>query len=129
MLPLYKSWLTISEGKICDENGEYSHISSPRPRPQEMDDCTDWGPFRSCLQFEIADILFQRAQMLGGHIDKILQLCVASLLEIDPNVSEPFRNHWDLYDTIDRSIFADNPWMSFSLTYGGKLPETGPIPT
>lgn len=96
-----------------------------------MNDCTNWGPFCNRLRFEIADILFRRAQMSGSHIDEILQLWTASLLEIDPNASGPFRNHRDLYDTIDHSSLGDNPWMSFSLSYGQELPEraeTGPIP-
>lgn len=125
MLPSYHSGLIISEGEVCDENGE--SISSPRP--QEMNDHTDWGPFHNRLRFEIADILFRRVQMSGGHIDEILRLWTASLLETDPNVSGPFRNHRDLYETIDHSTLADNPWMSFSLSYGGELPKTGPIPT
>jgi len=54
---------------------------------------------------------------------------MALLLEINPNASRPFRNHQDLYETIDQSTFVDNPWMSFSLSYGGAGPEMGPIPT
>jgi len=37
-----------------------------------MNDHTDWGPFHNRLRFEIADILFRRVQMSGGHIDEIL---------------------------------------------------------
>jgi hypothetical protein len=60
--------------------------------------------------------------MSGSHIDEILQLWMASLLEIDPNASGPFRNHWDLYETIDHSALVNNPWVLFSLrlSYGGE---------
>ena len=94
-----------------------------------MNDHTDWGLFHNRLRFEIADILFWHVQMSGGHIDEILQLWTALLLEIDPNVPGPFRNHRDLYKTIDHSTLADNPWMSFSLSYGGELPQTSPVLT
>jgi hypothetical protein len=67
-------------------------------------------------------------QMSGSHIDEILQLWKASLLEIDPDASGLFKNHRDLYKTIDQSTSVDNLWMSFSLSYGKELPETGPIP-
>ena len=67
--------------------------------------------------------------MSGSHINEILQLWMALLLEINPNASGPFRNHRDLYETIDQSTFVDNPWMSFSLSYRGRRPETGLIPT
>jgi hypothetical protein len=73
-----------------------------------MNDCTDWGPFHNCLQFEVADLLFWHMQMSGSHIDKILQLWTALLLKIDPNASGPFRNHWDLYEMIDHSTSADH---------------------
>jgi hypothetical protein len=49
------------------------------------------------------------------------------LLEIDPDASGLFKNHRDLYKTIGQSILVDNPWMSFSLSYGKELPKTGPI--
>ena len=125
MLPPYSGTLIISEGEICDENGE----SLSSPQPQEANDCADWGPFRNRLRFEVADLLFRRVQMSGSHIDEILQHWTASLLEIDHSASGPFRNHRDLYETIDHSMLVDNPWMSFTLSYGGKQPETGPIPT
>ena len=124
-LPPFNCGLIISKGEICDEDGE--SISSPQL--QEMDDHTDWGPFQNRLRFEVADMLFRRVQMSGSHIDEILQLWKASLLEIDPDASGPFKNHRDLYETIDQSTSVDNPWMSFSLSYGKELPETGPIPT
>jgi len=124
-LPSYNGELIASKGEICDKNGR--SISSPQP--QETNHRTDWGPYRNRLRFEVADLLFRCVQMSGGHIDEILRLWMASLLEINPNASGPFRNHWDLYETIDQSTFVDNPWMSFSLSYGGARPETGPIPT
>jgi len=125
ILPPYSGALIISEGEICDENGE----SLSSPQPQGANDCADWGSFRNRLRFEVADLLFRRVQMSGSHIDEILRLWTASLLEIDPNAPGPFRNHWDLYETIDYSTLVDNPWMSFTLSYGGKRPEMGPIPT
>ena len=127
MRPRYHRRLIISKGEICNENGESISISTSRPHG--MNDRVDWGPFCNRLRFEVADLLFQHVQMSGSHIDEILQLWTASLLEIDPNASGPFRNHWDLYETIDHSALVDNPWVSFTLSYGGERPQTGPIPT
>ena len=72
-------------------------------------------------------MLFQRVQMSDGNIDEILQLWTALLLEIDPHASGPFKNHQNLYKTIDQLTLGDNPWMSFSLSYGKEPPKTGPI--
>jgi hypothetical protein len=66
----YNYGLIISKGEICDKDGE--SISSPQL--QEMDDCTDWGPFHNHLRFKVADMLFWCMQMSGSHIDEILQL-------------------------------------------------------
>jgi hypothetical protein len=121
--------LTISTGEICNENGEsISPDSSPRLRVQDVNDPTDWVPFHDRLQFETADLLFWNAQISGGNIDEILQLWSASVLEIDPNAAGPFKNHRDLYETIDSITLGDVPWTSASLSYEGPRPESGPVP-
>lgn len=64
--------------------------------------------------------------MSGGNIDALLDLWAASLL---PHGDlPPFRNHADLYETIDRTPLGDVQWQSFKLSYGGPKPD-GEVPT
>jgi hypothetical protein len=64
----------------------------------------------------------------GGNISKILRLWSASLLQVNPNASGPYRSHTDLYQTIDQSNLADVLWESFAVCYQGPEPRDGPVP-
>jgi hypothetical protein len=59
--------------------------------------------------------------MSGGHIDELLSLWAATLVEhgADP----PFKSHGDLYSTIDATPLGDCPWQSVTLHYNGERPE------
>lgn len=59
--------------------------------------------------------------MSAGNIDALLQLWSASLLAHGD--SPPFRNHNDLYDTIDDTVVGSVSWSCFSLAYDGPRPS------
>lgn len=80
----------------------------------------DWYPYRDRVQFETADLFFQRVQLSASQIDAILLLWSATL--IGSQSLSPFSNHKDMYKTIDQTPFGDIPWSSFSLQYSGEKP-------
>jgi hypothetical protein len=55
--------------------------------------------------------------MSAGDIDTLLDIWAST--GADP----PFRNHNDLYDTIDSTPLGDTPWESFSLRYDEAVPD------
>lgn len=59
--------------------------------------------------------------MSGGHIDELLSLWAATLVEHTAN--PPFESHGDLYSTIDATPLGDCPWQSVTLHYNGERPE------
>lgn len=59
--------------------------------------------------------------MPAGNINSILELWAASLAK--HNTAPPFRNHADLYDTIDSTPLGGVNWESFHITYNGPLPD------
>jgi hypothetical protein len=61
--------------------------------------------------------------MSGRNIDTLLDLWAASLIKHEDH--PPFRDHNDLYATIDATPLGDVPWQSFSLTYDGEIPDNG----
>ena len=63
--------------------------------------------------------------MPAARIDALLSLWGASLVPFD--ATPPFRNHKDLYATINATKVGDVPWKSFSLNYTGAHPD-GPVP-
>jgi hypothetical protein len=93
----------------------------PPPLPQSNDP-TDWTPFRSRSQFELAEFLFKREQMLAGNIDDLLKIWAA---EAAASGNEPpFQNHTDLYDTIDAIPVGGVPWQHFEMSFDSPQPET-----
>ena len=81
----------------------------------------DWSPYQSRVEFELADFLYRRDQMSGGHIDELLSLWAASLVEY--SADPPFESHGNLYSTIDATPLGDCPWQSITLHYNGHQPE------
>ncbi|KAI1786556.1 hypothetical protein LXA43DRAFT_975709 [Ganoderma leucocontextum] len=98
----------------CDENGVYlADGEAPAPATSSTDD--DWAPYKDRLQFEVADFLYTQDQMGGAKIDKLLELWAASVLPHGD--TPPFRNHDDLYRTIDLTPLGDVSWRSFEMTH------------
>jgi len=95
--------------------------NTPPPPRRPHTDPEDWTPYKSRLQFETAEFLFTRDQMSAGHIDTLLNLWAASLLEHSDE--PPFSNHTELYDAIDSTPLGDVPWEVFNLKYDRVLPE------
>ena len=62
--------------------------------------------------------------MSAGNIDALLQLWAAEALARgeDP----PFRDHKDLYQTIDSTPLGDICWDSFKMTFNATSPDEEP---
>jgi hypothetical protein len=59
--------------------------------------------------------------MSASNLDYLLQLWHASLLRHGD--SAPFKDHQDLYSTIDATPIGGVLWESFNITYNGPAPE------
>jgi hypothetical protein len=64
--------LTNFSGQPCDEQGNYLPPDAPPPprRPDRAPD--DWTPFRSQMEFEMAELLYTRIQMSASNINKLM---------------------------------------------------------
>jgi len=81
----------------------------------------DWSPYNNRVEFELADFLFRQNQMSAGDINSLLNIWAATLA---PHGDDPpFRNHTDLYNTIDLTPIGDVPWESFTVKYDGVHPD------
>jgi hypothetical protein len=72
---LLNTWiLTLSRmARVCDENGVDILSDTPPPRGSGNGP-GDWTPYKSRLEFEIADFLFRRNQMSAGDINLLFGL-------------------------------------------------------
>jgi hypothetical protein len=116
-------------GQKCDHAGVNIAVNSPPPPPppRESDHGPDnWTPYAGRVEFELADFIYRQNQMSASDIDTLLNLWGASAAM--NGGSAPFRNHKDLYSTIDATPLGDVPWQSFSLHFNGDLPE-GQVPS
>ncbi|KAN0107708.1 hypothetical protein V8E52_009875 [Russula decolorans] len=118
---IVRSYHPIINGKPCDKDGNYLPTDTPPPPRHTERSADDWTPYQSRVEFELADFLYRRDQMSGGHIDELLSLWATTLVEhgADP----PFKSHGDLYSTIDATPLEDCPWQSITLHYNGERPE------
>ncbi|KAF9236807.1 hypothetical protein BU15DRAFT_88999 [Melanogaster broomeanus] len=102
------------DGHPCNELREFLPPGMPPP-PYTERPFGDWAPYRNRIEFELAEFLFKRNQMSAKHIDTLLDLWAATLLE--HGKQPPFANHRDLYNVIDSTPLGSVPWKSFTISY------------
>ncbi|KAH9021931.1 hypothetical protein EDB84DRAFT_1511344 [Lactarius hengduanensis] len=92
----------------CDQEGNFLPPGVP-PHPRERAlNGGDWEPFADRVQFELADLVYRRAELSAPNIDAILNLWAQSMSEFD--ASAPFKNHEEMHAIIDSSALGDIPW-------------------
>jgi hypothetical protein len=91
------------------------------PPPGETTD-NSWAPFHSRDEFELADLLFRRAEMSKSNIDDLLT--ILRTRAAGEGGTAPFKNCAELYATIDSITEGEVPWDSFTVQYNGPQPET-----
>ena len=96
------------------------------PIPRNVTEKNDWYPFESRLEFETGEFLFTVNQMPQSHVDRLMQLWMASMLRHKDR--SPFANHSDLHQVIDAIPHGDTPWKSVQVKYSGDIPEHGATP-
>jgi len=122
-------------GKICDKNGafhssEFLAVHTGNDSPLEVgndsnrDDLVNpWYPYQNRIQFETAHLFYKESQLSARQIDKFLALWQATLAMYGGNAL--FKDHHDLYATIDATPLGDILWKSFTVSYEGAGPDNG----
>ncbi|EGN93687.1 hypothetical protein SERLA73DRAFT_156242 [Serpula lacrymans var. lacrymans S7.3] len=115
-------------GKPCDENGQCLPPNTPPTIPQRPSR-SEWMPYRDCIEFETAELLYTKTQMLAGDINTLTELWRASFIKhgID-DAQIPFSDKDNLYRTIDATPIGGVPWDLFSLSYNGEVPQENAPP-
>ncbi|KAF9783366.1 hypothetical protein BJ322DRAFT_1008527, partial [Thelephora terrestris] len=98
--------------------------SPPAPPPQKADD--DWTPFKSRAGFELAEVLYLKANLSQSLINHILDLWTATL--IPHGDLPPLINHQDLLTRINAIKLGSVPWKSYTTQYQWLRPDAGPVP-
>ncbi|KAI6008589.1 hypothetical protein EDC04DRAFT_2871475 [Pisolithus marmoratus] len=102
----------------CDSLGHFLPDDAPLPLLPVQRSPDDWAPFCSQLEFELAEFLFQHAEMPANQINTLLEIWAVSILELGS--SPPFTNHMDLYHVIDSMSVGEVKWEIFKITHKCK---------
>jgi len=93
---------------LCDLNGN-SLLPGAPPPARETPQPGDWTPFDSEVQFQLADLIYRWAELSASNINALLEIWAQSVHDLD--AFAPFKNHDDIYATIDSSVLGDVPWQ------------------
>ena len=91
----------------------------PKPPPPELKAVDDWCPFESQAHFEMAEFIYCRTHMSATNTDKLMTM----LADLQDG-KFLFKDHNDLYDTIDAFDLEDIPWQRSSFRYDKELPDS-----
>ncbi|KAG1785541.1 uncharacterized protein HD556DRAFT_1249676 [Suillus plorans] len=123
---LYRNYHPLLSARPCDREGNFLPRGTPPP-PLSDKASDDWTPYKSRVEFELADYLFTKNQTPMHSIDQLLNIWAASLIE-GGSKTTLFPDHRALYKTIDDTPLGDIKWQSFSVKYTGEIPEQGVAP-
>jgi hypothetical protein len=116
----------MHKAQPCDLEGNFLPPgTSPPPLTDKAPD--DWTPYKSRVEFELADYLFTKNQTPAHSIDHLLNIWAASLIQAGSK-STIFSDHRSVYKAIDNTPLGDVKWQSFTVKYSGEIPEEGAAP-
>lgn len=73
----------------CNEDGQFLPRNTP---PPPLDDEQDWEPFVDRSSFELAELVFEKAELSAGEANQLLRIWAAHQIETtqheDPPLSE-----------------------------------------
>ena len=104
----------------CDADG---HPLPPHAKlfPHTVQSNVNWTLYKDQIQFEVTDLLFRQTKLSARSVDKILKLWDETLKAHGGGA--PFKDPSELYQTIDSTPLANNPWESYKLYYQGDKPS------
>ncbi|KAK7684404.1 hypothetical protein QCA50_012351 [Cerrena zonata] len=107
-------------GQPCDSKGDPLLPDTPPPLYTATPP-TDWTPFGSRLEFDLADFLFTKNQASAPDIDFLMDTFAGFGYSF--GASPPFADAHDLYNVIDSIPLGDAPWHSFTGSFTGSIPN------
>ena len=94
------------------------------PHPQESAPEGDWAPFKNEIQFQLADLIYHRAELSAANVNLLLQLWAQSTSQFD--TPAPFDNRDAMHAFLDSSVLGDVPWQCLETIVPEGLDEGAP---
>jgi hypothetical protein len=120
--------LTSPLGIPCNEDGQYlPPFTKPTPIPPPDTSAENpWHPFEDRLAFDWATHHFVELQTSERHINRGLDMWLASTLKSGSKEGIPWQSAREMYATIDAIQQGSAPWRTYSFRYNGPMPSTPP---
>ncbi|KAG2029454.1 hypothetical protein BDR03DRAFT_1018369 [Suillus americanus] len=118
---LYRNYHSLLSAHHCDAEGVFLPPGTPPP-PLTEKTPNDWTPYKSCVEFELADYPFTKNQTPAHSINHLLNIWAALLIQAGTNATL-FPDHRNVYRTIDNTPLGDVKWQSFLVKYTGTIPD------
>jgi len=99
----------LEVARPCDQAGNFLPPGTP-PVPRTTAQHGDWSPFNNEVQFELADLLYRRAELSTTNVEDLLELWARSLSVSGTGTPAPFKSCREMHKTIDSSMLGDSPW-------------------
>lgn len=96
------------------------------PIPPLQKSNEDWSPFDSRAGFELAELLYKKAELSQTNIDHLLNIWSATLAP--HNDEPPIASFRDLHAQIDSIDLGVTSWRSSTIKYQGRRPENSAAP-
>lgn len=110
-----------SLGTPCDINGNMVLPDTPPPPHDNEANSDNWTPYNSQAEFELTELLYTHSQMPTSEIDHLLNIWAAT--HVADGQDPLFKDHKDMYVTINMTPLGDVAWESFEVQYSGELPN------
>lgn len=104
----------------CDADGNFLPPNTPPP-PEVHPPPTDWSPFQSRVEFELAELLFTQTEMSNAQFDRLMELWATDAAR--EGKEPPFSGSREFQGVID-SIEGGVEWKRFEVRYNGELPDS-----
>ena len=99
---------------------------APTPPCDNEANSDNWTPYNSQAKFELAELLYTCSQIPASEIDHLLNIWAATHVANGQDLL--FKDHKNMYATINMTPLGDVAWENFEVQYSGELPN-GDIPS
>ncbi|KAG1898813.1 uncharacterized protein F5891DRAFT_1190294 [Suillus fuscotomentosus] len=123
---LYRNYHPFLSARPCNPEGNFLPPGTPL-LPFTDKTLEDWTPYKSQVEFELANYLFTKNQTPVHSIDHLLNIWAASLIQASSR-STIFSDHHHIYKVIDDTPLGNVKWQSFTVKYTGDILEEGTAP-
>ncbi|KAI0739088.1 hypothetical protein C8Q80DRAFT_1222300 [Daedaleopsis nitida] len=113
------------DARPCTADGVFLNDPDAPPPPHLPHE--DFGPFKDRVEYELAELLFEKMGASKGDVEHLMKILHArDILLGHDNPTPIFASHQAFLDTIDQIEEGETTWFTFSIQWAGPVEEDSP---